>query len=197
MMHYIIDRNCGGEQLVIDIQKIEAAKNGDKESFAQVYEMVAPDLYKVALYTLGNSHDAEDVVSETFIEAYKGISNLRKIESFRAWMMRILSIRCKRKIGDYVKDKQVYDIEDFAAILADDGDVSAEVSEQITVTQALGRLSSQERMIISLSVLEGYTTKDIAQIMGSPQGTISSRLHRSYAKLREMLDPESKNKQSG
>lgn len=175
--------------MVIDTEKVEAAMRGDKESFAQVYEMIASDLYKVALYTLGNTHDAEDVVSETFIEAYKGITKLRNPGSFRPWVMKILSIRCKRKIADYVKGKNVFDIESFVAVLSDDSNVSAEVSEQITVMEALGRLNPQERMIITLSVLQGYTTKDIAAIMGSPQGTISSKMHRSLAKLRKMLEP--------
>lgn len=174
--------------MVVDAAKVEAARSGDKESFAQVYEAIAPDLYKVALYTLGNSHDAEDVVSETFIEAYKGITNLRNANSFKPWMMKILSIRCKRKIAEYVKGKNVFDIEGFMTTLPDDANVSVEVAEQITVLDALERLQPQERMIITLSVLQGYTTKDIATIMGSPQGTISSKMHRTYAKLRKMLD---------
>lgn len=172
----------------IDIEKVEAARLGDKESFAQVYEAIAPDLYKVALYTLGNTHDAEDAVSETFIEAYKGITKLRNVDSFKSWMMKILSIRCKRRIAEYVKGKNVYDIEGFITTLADEGDMSSEVSEQITVMGALGRLNPQERLIVSLSVLQGYTTKDIAAILSSPQGTISSKLHRSLAKLRKMLE---------
>jgi RNA polymerase sigma-70 factor (ECF subfamily) len=174
--------------LVIDAEKVEAARLGDKESFAQVYEIIAPDLYRVALYTLGNSHDAEDAVSETFIDAYRGITKLRNALSFKPWMMKILSIRCKRKIAEYVRGKNVFDIENFAGILSDDSDMDGEVTEQITVMSALGRLSPSERMIVSLSVLQGYTTKEIASIMSSPQGTISSKLHRALAKMRRMLE---------
>jgi RNA polymerase sigma-70 factor (ECF subfamily) len=174
--------------LVIDAEKVEAARLGDKESFAQVYEMIAPDLYKVALYTLGNSPDAEDAVSETFVDAYRGITKLRTALSFKPWMMKILSIRCKRKIAEYIRGKNVFDIENFSTLLSDDTDMAGEVSEQLTVMTALGRLSPSERMIVSLSVLEGYTTKEIASIMGSPQGTISSKLHRALAKLRRMLE---------
>lgn len=174
--------------MVIDIEKVEAAQRGDKESFAQVYEAVAPDLYKIALYTLGNAHDAEDAVSETFIEAYKGITKLRNTSSFKPWMIKILSIRCKRKIADYVKGKNVYDIDGFITTLSEEGDMSEDVSEQITVMDALRRLSYQERMIVTLSVFQGYTTKDIAGVLGSPQGTVSSKIHRTLAKLRKMLE---------
>lgn len=174
--------------MVIDAKKVELAKQGDKLSFAQVYEMISPDLYKVALYTLGNTHDAEDVVSETFIEAYKGLANLRNISSFKPWIMRILYVRCKRKISEYVKGKNVFDIEGFIATLSDEGNLSSELSEQLTVMEALGRLNHQERMIVTLSVLHGYTTKEISKILQTPQGTISSKLHRSLAKLRKMLE---------
>lgn len=173
--------------MVIDIEKVEAARQGDKDSFAQVYQSISSDLYKVAYYTLGNPHDAEDAVSETFIEAYKGITGLRDSSSFKPWMMKILSIRCRRKIAGYVKNKVVFDIEGFMTTLADDADVSADVSEQVTVMSAMSRLNAQERMIVILSVLQGYTTKEISEIMATPQGTISSKLHRTFAKLRKML----------
>ena len=177
-----------GEPVVIDLKKVEAARQGDKDCFAQVYEGIASDLYRVALYTLGNSHDAEDAVSETFIEAWKGITGLRDVNSFKPWMMKILSVRCKRKVADYVKHKNTFDIDNFIASLTSDGDVSQDVSEQVTVLGALSRLNTRERQIIALSVLQGYTTKEISRILGTPQGTVSSKLHRSLAKLRKMLD---------
>ncbi len=174
--------------MVIDWAKVEAARQGDKESFAQVYDSIAPDLYKVALYTLGNTHDAEDVVSEAFIEAWKGVANLRDAQSFKPWMMRILSVRCKRKIADYVRHKNTFDIENFTAALAGEEDLSSDVSESVTVAGAMARLSADEREIVILSVLQGYTTKEIARIMGSPQGTVSAKLYRALAKLRKMIE---------
>jgi len=177
-----------GEPVVIDINKVEAARQGDKDCFAQVYECIAPDLYRVALYTLGNSHDAEDVVSEAFIEAYRGIANLRDASSFKPWMMKILSVRCKRKVAEYVKHKNTFDIEGFMSTLSDETDFGQDVSELVTVVGALGRLNSKERQIIALSVIQGYSNKEIAQILGAPQGTVSSKLHRSLVKLRKMLD---------
>lgn len=178
--------------MVIDLEKVEAAKKGDKDSFAQVYQSIASDLYKVAYYTLGNAHDAEDAVSEAFLEAYKGIASLRDSSSFKAWMMKILSVRCKRKITEYIKGKVVFDIDDFMTTLTDESDISADVSQQVTVVSAMSKLSSQERMVVVLSVLQGYTTREISEIMSAPQGTISSKLHRALAKLRNILEPTTK-----
>jgi len=174
--------------LTLDIIKIEAAKKGDKDSFAQVYDAIAPDLYKVALYTLGNRHDAEDVVSETFLEAYRGIAQLRDTSKFKPWIMKILSIRCKRKVAEYIKDKSQTDIENYTTVLSDESNLGDDVSEHVTLLQALARLNEQERMIISLAVIQGYTTREVAAITGSPQGTVSSKLHRALAKMRKMLE---------
>jgi RNA polymerase sigma-70 factor (ECF subfamily) len=89
-----------------------------------------------------------------------------------------------------VKNKQVFDIEDFMATLSDEGDIAEDVSQQVTVMSAMARLNPQERQIVALSVLQGYTTKEISQILATPQGTISSKLHRTLAKLRKMLEQE-------
>ena len=174
--------------MTLDIVKIEAAKKGDKDCFAQVYDMVAPDLYRVALYTLGNRYDAEDVVSETFLEAYRGIAQLRDASKFKPWIMKILSIRCKRKVAEYIKEKNKTDIESYTSVLSDEANLGDDVSEQVTLVQALARLNEQERMIISLAVIQGYTTREVAVIIGSPQGTVSSKLHRALAKMRKMLE---------
>lgn len=172
----------------VDIELIKRAKDGDKESFAQVYDTVASDLYKVALYRLGVKHDAEDVVSETFIEAYKGIKNLRDENSFGAWIMRILCIRCKRRITTYIKEKANVDIDEFVNIPADHVNVGVQSSEKVTVFAALEQLSDEEREIVILATVQGYTTKEVAEILHLPHGTVSSKLHRTLKKMRSMLE---------
>lgn len=168
---------------MIDPQLVAKARNGDQAAFGAVYEAVAKDLYKMALYTLGNPQDAEDVVSETFLEAYKGIKGLRDENSFRPWMMRILSIRCKRKIGTYVQEKGNIDLDDYI----EEG-VSDTSGQRAEVLEALDRLAPQERQILLLSVLQGYTMREIAQLLELPQGTVSSKLHRTLKKLRGMME---------
>ena len=142
-------------------------------------------MYKYALYALGNAHDAEDVVAETFLEAFRGISKLREADAFKGWIFKILSIRIKRRISRYVKEKNQLQIEDFAAdsALRTDGMDSAVIA-RTDLLQALTILSPQERMILSLSVLYGYTTKQISQMLRCPHGTVSSKLHRSLQKLK-------------
>jgi RNA polymerase sigma factor (sigma-70 family) len=159
------------------------ARQGDREAFGRLYQEVSKELYRMALYTLGNPQDAEDVVAETFLEAWKGIGGLREAGSFRPWILRILSIRCKRRIGKYVQEKGNMDLEDYL----EEGipDASGPRAE---VRDAMARLTPEEREIVILSVLQGYTLREIAEILGLPQGTVSSKLHRTLKKLRRMLE---------
>lgn len=170
---------------LIDIETVKAAKAGDKESFARVYDIVAPELYKVALYTLGNAQDAEDAVSETFVEAYRGISNLRDEASFKRWIMTILSIRCKRRITGYIKERKNVDIDEMIEAPAQPENVSQ--TERITVWDAVNSLEEQERQIVMLATVQGYTTREVAQMLGLPHGTVSSKLHRTLKKLKNVL----------
>ena len=163
-------------------QDIERARDGDREAFGSLYEAVALDLYRMALYTLGDPQDAEDMVAETFLEAWKGIHNLRETDRFRQWMLRILSVRCKRRVARYIQEKGNIDIDDYLEEgVPDTGGPRAEVRD------AMARLAPDERQIVLLSVLEGYTMREIAGMLGLPQGTVSSKLHRTLKKLRQML----------
>ncbi len=173
---------------MIDVDTVRAARLGDKDSFASVYDQIAPELYKVALYTLGNKYDAEDIVSETFVEAYKGIKNLRDESSFKRWILTILSVRCKRRIGGYIKERKSVDIEEIIETPDESSAKDTDCTDRVTVFSAMEQLSGQERLIVMLSVLQGYTTKEISQMLHIPHGTVSSKLYRTLKKLRNYLE---------
>ena len=173
----------------IDLDLVSKAKQGDADSFTALYEQVAPYLYRTALYTLGNTYDAEDVVSETFMEAFHGIGKLREEKSFGPWIFKILSARCKRKIKDYIRGRNEFDID--AMVDLDDGtDVGEGITQRADLMHALEALSLTERQIVLLSVVDGYTTKEIASILSYPHGTVSSKLYRALKKMRSMLEVE-------
>ena len=73
------------------------AKDGDVHAFAGLYAQIYKDLYRFAVCTLQNLHDAEDAVSETVLDAFSQIGSLRKPESFKSWMFAILSVNAERK----------------------------------------------------------------------------------------------------
>ena len=167
------------------------ASKGDKDAFSELYYACYKDLYKFALYTLGDAEDAADAVSDTFVEIWKGIGKLRDFSSFNAWAFRILSTRCKKEIGNIIKKRATYNIDDLIETPSDEaGNIEEDIIESANLASALSKIDGEERMILILSVLHGYTTKEIAEMIKKPHGTVSSKLHRTYAKLRELLGGE-------
>ena len=171
---------------MIDAAVVRAARQGDRESFAQVYEHFAPELYRTALFTLGNETDAQDAVSETFLEAYKGIRNLRDENSIRRWMLTILSARCKRHIADYIQQRKTTDIDEMIDLPAPAN--TQPNADHISAREALDTLAPDERQIVVLSAVMGYKTREIAEMLHLPHGTVSSKLYRSLKKLRTILE---------
>lgn len=167
------------------VQQVTLAKQGDRAAFAELYNAIAADLYRMALYTLGNREDAEDAVAETFAEAWKGLHNLREAEAFRSWMFRILSFRCKRKIGRYVLQRGDIDLDSYYETAEEATPETATLRTELA--EALASLTCEEREIVLLSVQEGYTIREIAEMLKLPQGTVSSKLSRTLKKLRTQL----------
>lgn len=163
-----------------NLMDIKKAKQGDATAFANLYRQVYEDLYRFALYTLKNKADAEDVVSETVVDAFATIKNLRKEDSFKGWIFRILYNKCKDKLREYTK-KTVELPEEYVE------KSSTEKVEEGAVMRALFyELSEEERMIISMHLFAGYTSKEIGTLLYMNENTVRSKESRALKKLGEM-----------
>ncbi|MDE6780875.1 MAG: sigma-70 family RNA polymerase sigma factor [Ruminococcus sp.] len=161
---------------------VKLAKKGSTEAFSRLYAEVYKELYHIALYSLRSPHDAGDVVSDTVLDAYCSIDKLREPEKFRSWIMRILSAKIKQKQKEYFNKTEELD-EDFPELDNFDYD-------SVELKDALNRLDSQSRLMLSMSVLGGYTSDEISEICEIKSGTVRSRLSRIKEKLRLELTPE-------
>lgn len=155
---------------------VKLAKKGDTSAFSRLYETVYKDLYHIALYSLKNSHDASDVVSDTVLDAFCSIDKLREPEKFRNWIMKILSVKIKRKQKEYFNMTE--------EIGDDFPDISDFDYDSVELKEALNKLDSQSRMMLSMSVLGGYTSDEISEMCEIKSGTVRSRLSRIKEKLR-------------
>ncbi len=155
-------------------------------------------LYPAALRMTKNPSDAEDLVQETFAKAYAAFHQFRPGTNLRAWLHRILA---NTFINGYRK-KRREPVQDLGADFQDDWQVGsdpltppvrsaeAEALERIAdseILQALRELPDEFRVAIYLADIEGYPYKEVAAMMGTPIGTVMSRLHRGRAKLRQKL----------
>lgn len=161
---------------------VKLARKGSTEAFSRLYEIVYKDLYHIALYSLRSPHDASDVVSDTVLDAYCSIDKLREPEKFRSWIMRILSVKIKRRQKEYLNTAEELDT-DFPEIDNFDYD-------SVELKEALNKLDSESRLMLSMSVLGGYTSDEISEICEMKSGTVRSRLSRIKEKLRLELTPE-------
>lgn len=166
------------------IAHVLLARNGDTSSFCKLYELYYKDMYRFAYYTLGNQQDAEDVISETVLDAFKGIHNLRKPERFKSWIFQILSTKCKRQIAVYVSNREHIKDESADTDLTQDDHPYA---ERLDVRKAFSILNDTEKMIISLMVFAGYNSRETAKIMKSTEGTIRSAKSRALTKMSNFL----------
>jgi RNA polymerase sigma-70 factor, ECF subfamily len=179
----------------------EAAPGGDEElrtRFERDALPLLPGLYSAALRLTRNPSDAEDVVQEAFLRAYRGFAGFQEGTNLKAWMYRILtntfinSYRKKKRqptevLEDELPDWYLYDQ------LGGEGAVdSAEttVLESIPdedVRQALDALPEAFRMAVWLVDVEGFSYKETAEILDIPIGTVMSRLHRGRKALEKGL----------
>ena len=167
--------------------------NGDKTAFSEIYYSCYKDFYKFAFYTIGDAEEAEDVVSDTFLEIWRGIGRLRKPEAFSSWAFKILSIRCKNAISNIIKSRGEYSYEDFIeSPIFEIYDTDETFYNNADLAAALLKLEPDERMIVVLSVLYGYTRKEISEMIGKPRGTVGSKFYRALRKLRKQMGGQQK-----
>ena len=155
------------------------SNSANPSEFAALYKEVYQDMYKFALYTLGHRQDAEDVVSDAVMDGYRGFSGLRQKESFRPWIFKILSVKCKRKLKEYVHK---------TAELPQDLFTESTMEQDFQVRQAFLRLSEEERLIISMHIFGGYSSRETGRLLKLNDNTVRSKESRALEKMRGWLE---------
>jgi RNA polymerase sigma-70 factor (ECF subfamily) len=174
----------------------------DNEDLRKRFEAEAlpllPGMYSAAYRLTRNAADAEDLIQETFLRAYRAYHQFEPGTNLKAWLYRILtnsfinSYRKKQREPQTVSDEEVQDWYLYSKMAEEGMEPSAEaaVLESLPdedVQEALSSLPEQFRMAVLLADVEGFSYKEIAEIMGVPIGTVMSRLHRGRKALEKRL----------
>jgi RNA polymerase sigma-70 factor (ECF subfamily) len=159
-------------------------------------------LYRTALRMTRNPQDAEDLVQETYLRAYRFFDQFQPGTNLRAWLFKILTnsyINTYRKASAEPKNTSLEDTEEFSLYHqmaremqtgSLDWDVEAQVLDRFAeadIREAIEKLPEAFRMTVLLADVEGFSYKDIAEITGVSKGTVMSRLFRGRRLLQKAL----------
>ncbi|MDZ7769522.1 MAG: sigma-70 family RNA polymerase sigma factor [Woeseiaceae bacterium] len=156
-----------------------------KRRFEQLVGVLRRDMYRYAAWLSRDPGIAEDVVQESMLRAWKSLEALRDDAAAKQWLLTIV----RRENARYFERKRLetVDIDDLtpaqSAMIAD-----GDTSELDEVRQAIYRLEDDYREPLVLQVLLGYSTKEIAELIGIKPGAVLTRLHRARIKLKELHD---------
>lgn len=165
---------------------LDRCRAGDQDAHYRIYKLYSRSMYNVAYRITGREDEAEDVLQESFINAFRNLDNYRGDATFGSWLKRIVvnkSINALKKRRFEVLPE------------GDDFDVPEEEGEEVykaeltvdKVKRAIESLPDGYRSVLSLYLLEGYDHQEIAEILGVTESTSKSQLNRSKKKLKELL----------
>ena len=179
--------------------------NQDQAKQAQIHEFeqqalpLMPQLYGAALRWTRNPSDAEDLVQEAFSKAFVAWGQYQQGTNLKAWLYRIMTnthinmynkrAKDQAKGGlDELEDWQLGAAESVTSLSTRSAELEAiDNLPSETIKQALNDIPEEFRMVVYYAVVDGLPYSEIAEIMGTPVGTVMSRLHRGKKLLKKML----------
>jgi RNA polymerase sigma-70 factor (ECF subfamily) len=183
-----------------DAGVIELARSGDGDAFRRLVEGHSRNVFRLAFRMTGNEQDAEDVVQETFLRAYRQLKSYESRSSFATWLFRIASnysldlIRSRRRRNENravpKEDGGELDPLEFLPARIPGPDriaMSSQVQQRIAA--ALDELTAQERTAFVLRHFEGLSIQEIGESLGTSANATKHSVFRAVQKLRRNLEP--------
>lgn len=186
-------RGVVGNPTAIDLERVAAAKRGDRIAFNQLVLAYQELAYNLALRLVGNAELAADVAQEAFLSAYRHLDQFKE-GSFRSWLLRIVTngsydaIRARnRHPGESLDDL----VDEGAFEAPDPGELPEQLTlrrEQIEgINAAIQTLPVEQRSVLVLYDVQGLSYDEISTILNLNLGTVKSRLNRARSRLRDYL----------
>jgi RNA polymerase sigma-70 factor (ECF subfamily) len=177
---------------------LEALREGDRAEYAHLVEEYSPMIYRLGLKMLNNPQDAEDILQETFIKAYRHIGNFDGRSSISTWLYRIATnealMLLRRKRPDAIsfeapssketEPQEPLQIVDWCCLPEQEYLTS---EGRARLTEAMERLPTSMRVVFLLRDIEGLSTRETAEVLDISEMAVKTRLSRARLRLREDL----------
>lgn len=165
---------------------LEKAIQGDEKAFKHLYDSLSGKMYSLCIRYAGNTNDANDMFQEAFIRVYRSLHSYKGLGVFEGWVRKIFVNTCL----DYLKNKQrllyseLNTQEDTRLSVDLDG---IEKLSKEELSKIIQQLPHGYRLIVNLYLVEGYSHKEISEMLGIAEGTSKSQLSRARLLLQKEI----------
>lgn len=171
---------------------VRAAQGDDGHALRRLYEAYRAQVYSLALYSVGDAAQAQDVLQAVFLKVFRGLRGFRFHSSLSTWIYRIAHNECRehhRRRKPFVPLEAVLGSMDEVDPQPNSHDQHARRERDRIIQQAVMQLPFHMREVVVLKYVEGLSYDDMSRVLGCAPGTVASRLNRALATLGERLRP--------
>jgi RNA polymerase sigma-70 factor (ECF subfamily) len=171
---------------------IRCAQAGDHGAFRKLVDTYTPVAWYAAQVLLSDRSSVEDVLQESWLDAWRGLSRFQRGRPFRPWLLTIVARRCRMTTRRRSLPTVPFDLEETGQIPSDDrvSDRLLRLEADQVLQMALAALPAEQQRILELRFFADLELAEIALMLGIPLGTVKSRLHRALNVLRKRLTHE-------
>ncbi|WP_350285925.1 RNA polymerase sigma factor [uncultured Croceitalea sp.] len=165
---------------------VEKCKKGHISAQYELFELYVDAMYNVSMRFLGSKEDAEDIVQDSFVDAFKNLNSFKYESTFGAWLKRIVI----NKSINFLKAKRIalVPMDDHEFHLTEEEPLEVQSVDIKKVKLGIAGLPEGYKQIISLYLIEGYDHVEISEVLGISTSTSKSQYHRAKKKLIEIIN---------
>ena len=177
-------------QEIYDIhrQLVEACKAGNRKAYNELYDSYSNAMYNICCRMMNNAEEAQDILQESFVDAFRRIETFRFESTFGAWLKKIVINKCSNALE---KRKVTWADEEISDEYAENDNENIDEEELRLsverVKKAMNRLPEGARVIFSLYLLEGYDHTEISEILHISESTSKTQFMRARQLVKEIL----------
>lgn len=175
------------EQTDIITDIIERSKKGNRQAQYQLYKMYSKAMFNICYRMMNDRSDAEDMLQESFSEAFRRLDSFRQESTFGAWLKMIVINRC---INEIKRKKAQLEFFDDMSLFEEDEDGTDDYETGLSadkIRKAMEGLPKGSRMIFSLYLLEGYDHQEISEILNISESNSKTQYMRAKQRIKEIL----------
>lgn len=181
---------CGEEEGRInqgdEAEILARVRGGDAAAYGELVTAHAQVAKRTAAF-LGAGADADDVVQESFVKAYRALGSFRSGAAFRPWLLRIVANETRNAVRSRTRRSRREELAAPLDVVLDPADEAVSLERRRELVEAVRALPEALRLVVTCRYLLDLDEQETAVVLGWPRGTVKSRLHRALGRLRASL----------